>query len=88
MIRIRYQKSMLVVEYCSSLLEGNSMLFGIRCRLAGIPIRRRFRSYVNEQYNILLIAARHIFCLTLKDSRRAQRGWLVRLVELSRCAAL
>ncbi len=26
------------------------------------PIRRRFRSYENEQYSILLIAARHIFC--------------------------
>ena len=40
MIRIRYQQSMLVVEYCSGLLEGNAMLLGIRCRLAGIPFER------------------------------------------------
>ena len=37
MIWIRDQESMLVVEHCSSLLEGNAMLLGIRCRLAGIP---------------------------------------------------
>jgi hypothetical protein len=40
MIRIRYQQSMLVVEYCSGLLEGNAMLLGIRCRLAGILFER------------------------------------------------
>jgi len=33
-------------------------------------------------------ANREFFWRTLEDSRRAQRGWLVRLVELSRCAAL
>ena len=37
MVWILYQQSMLVEEYCSGLLEGNAMLLGIRCRLAGIP---------------------------------------------------
>jgi len=40
MIRIRDQESMLVEEHCSGLLEGNAMLLGIRCRLAGIPFER------------------------------------------------
>ena len=42
LIRVRDQQSMLVVEYCSGLLEGNAMLLGIRCRLDGIPFEGDF----------------------------------------------